>query len=352
MMLPIISVVIPVYNVENYLHRCIDSVLNQTFQDLEIILIDDGSKDSSGRICDQYAQKDKRIRVIHKENARVSAARNDGIILAKGKYVSFIDSDDWIEPEMYQEMINKAENLNLGFIMCDYKRRYKDYEEKRTQPIRGGYYSEKDIKNELFQCLIMFEDIEFPPTISNCVCLFNLEFLKSNILYYDEDIHYCEDSILGSKIMYHATNFYYLKGHHYYNYFYNPNSTTNTYNQKKWNSYLNINEKLIKYFGKTIEFDFTRQIKINMLYFTLNTLGQIKYSGHDGEERKNMIKEIIYHPKVTDIFKDFKLPNVSWKMKVMILLIKYKMVRLYSFIVFKNRKSDKLKFTNELLQKQ
>jgi glycosyltransferase involved in cell wall biosynthesis len=334
-MLPKISVVIPVYNVENYLHRCIDSLLNQTFQDFEIILIDDGSKDNSGKICDEYAQKDKRIKVFHKKNARVSAARNDGIKIAKGKYISFIDSDDWIEPEMYQEMINRAEKLNLDFIMCDYKKRSNDYEDKRTQPIRGGYYSKRDIKNELFQCLIMFENIEYPPTISNWVCLFNLEFLKKNNLYYDEDIHYDEDSIFGSKIMYHANNFYYLKNQHYYNYYYNANSTTNTYNENKWNSFLKINERLVKYFGKTIEYDFSRQIKINMLYLTLSALGQIKYSEKHGKERINMIKKIMFHPKVKELFKEFKLPNVSWKTKVIILLIKFKMVRLYSLIVLK-----------------
>jgi glycosyltransferase involved in cell wall biosynthesis len=350
-MLPKISVIIPVYNVESYLHRCINSILNQTFQDFEIILINDGSNDKSGQICDDYAQKDKRIKVIHKKNARVSAARNDGIKMAKGKYVSFIDSDDWIEPEMHQEMIYKAEESNLDFIMCDYRKKSNNCEEKRTQPIRGGYYSKEEIKNELFQCLIMFEHIEFPPTISNWVCLYNLEFLKANDLYYDEDIHYCEDSILGSKIMYHATNFYYLKGHHYYNYFYNPNSTTNTYNEKKWYSYLKINERLIKYFGNTTEFDFSRQIKINMLYFTLNMLGQIKYSGNEREERINMIKKIMYHQKVKGIFNGFKLPKVSWKMKVIILLIKYKLVRMYSLLAMNDRRHSTLHFTDEILNK-
>ncbi|WP_442594306.1 glycosyltransferase family 2 protein [Neobacillus sp. D3-1R] len=338
-MLPKISVVVPVYNVENYLRRCIDSILKQSFQDFEIILINDGSLDNSGKICDEYSQKDTRIKVIHKKNARVSAARNDGIKLARGKYVSFIDSDDWIESDMYKEMINKAEKLDLDLIMCDFKKKSTDFEDKRTQPIRAGYYSKSDIRNELFKCLIMFEDIQLPPTISNWVCLYKLELLKTHQLYYDEEIHYCEDSLFGSKVMYHAGSFYYLKNHHYYNYFYNPNSTTNTYNEKKWNSYLKINERLINFFGKSTEYDFSRQIKINMLFFTLNALSQIKYSHIDAVERLNMTRKIMYHPKVSDLFKDFKLPNVSWKMKVIVLLIKFKLVRVYSLIL-KNNKSN------------
>ncbi|NHM29266.1 glycosyltransferase family 2 protein [Neobacillus terrae] len=351
-MLPKISVVIPVYNVESYLHRCVDSILNQTFQDFEIILINDDSKDNSGQICDEYAQKDKRIKVIHKKNARVSAARNDGIKTAKGKYLSFIDSDDWIEPEMYQEMINKAEQLNLDFIMCDYKKKSIYYEDKRTQPIRAGYYSKDDIKNELFPCLIMFENIEYPPTISNCVCLINLKFLLKNNLFYEEDIYYDEDSIFGSKIMYHATNFYYLKNHHYYNYFNNPKSTTNTYSEKRWNSFLEINERLKIYFGETSEFDFSRQIKINMLYLTLSALGQIKYSENDGKDRRVMIEKIMDNPKVEGIFEEFKLPQVSWKMKVIILLIKFKMVRIYSLLIHNNQRTRTLHFTDEFLENQ
>ncbi len=349
--MPKISVVIPVYNVEKYLHRCVESILNQTFQDFEIILIDDGSKDHSGQICDDYEQQDKRIKVIHKKNARVAAARNDGLEIAKGKYISFIDSDDWIEPEMFQEMFDKAEELNLDVIMCDFKKKFSNVEEKRTQPIRGGLYSEEDIINELFPCLIMYEHIELPPTISNWVCLFNLEFLKTKHISYEEDVHYCEDSILGSKVLYHAKNFYYLKGHYYYNYFYNPNSTTNTYNNKKWNSYLKINERLIEYFGEATEFNFSRQIKINMLYFTLNTLGQLEYSGNDPKERRMMIKNIMFHPSVMNLFKDFKLPKVPWKMKVIILLIKYKMVRLYSFLVLDHRRHDLSNISDVLINK-
>ena len=90
----LISVIIPVYNVEQYLNRCVDSVINQTYKNLEIILIDDGSTDNSGKICDEYSQKDKRVKVIHQKNMGVSNSRNKGINIAKGKYITFVDSDD------------------------------------------------------------------------------------------------------------------------------------------------------------------------------------------------------------------------------------------------------------------
>lgn len=102
---PLISVIVPVYNVAAWLPRCVDSVLTQTYQNLEILLIDDGSTDASGEICDAYAEKDPRIRVIHKKNGGLSSARNAGLDVSNGQYLGFVDSDDWIEPEMYAEML-------------------------------------------------------------------------------------------------------------------------------------------------------------------------------------------------------------------------------------------------------
>ena len=99
--MPKISVIVPVYNTEKYLHRCVDSILAQTFTDFELLLVNDGSPDKSGEICDEYAQKDTRVRVFHKENGGVSSARNLGLENAQGKWITYVDGDDWIEPTMY-----------------------------------------------------------------------------------------------------------------------------------------------------------------------------------------------------------------------------------------------------------
>lgn len=105
-----ISVIVPVYNVEKYLKRCVDSILNQSYKDFELILVDDGSKDSSGKICDEYGQTDSRVKVIHKKNGGVSAARNTGLKFATGEYIMFVDSDDYIDESMLLEMIKYAES--------------------------------------------------------------------------------------------------------------------------------------------------------------------------------------------------------------------------------------------------
>lgn len=113
---PLISVVVPVYNVEQYLHRCVDSILAQTYEHLEVILVDDGAKDSSGAICDDYAGKDSRVKVIHKENGGLSSARNAGIDIARGEYLAFVDSDDWVEPDAYGYMLQRMLEYGVKLV--------------------------------------------------------------------------------------------------------------------------------------------------------------------------------------------------------------------------------------------
>ena len=112
----LVSVIVPVYNVEQYLPRCVDSILSQTYKNLELILVDDGATDSSGTICDEYAAKDSRVRVIHKENGGLSSARNAGIDIASGEYLEFVDSDDWIEPDTVESMLGMAVASNVELV--------------------------------------------------------------------------------------------------------------------------------------------------------------------------------------------------------------------------------------------
>ena len=116
---PLISVIVPIYKVERYLAKCIDSILAQTYSNLEIILVDDGSPDMCGEICDDYALKDERINVIHKENGGLSSARNAGIDIAQGEYIGFVDSDDYIEPYMYEKLYCAIEQNNCRLAVCN-----------------------------------------------------------------------------------------------------------------------------------------------------------------------------------------------------------------------------------------
>ena len=121
---PLVSVVVPVYRVEPYIQVCLDSIIGQTYRNLEIILIDDGSPDRCGAICDEYAMRDSRIKVIHKGNGGVSAARNLGLKYATGDWVTFVDADDWIDPEHIRQLVEPTQNTQVDCVICGYIQEY------------------------------------------------------------------------------------------------------------------------------------------------------------------------------------------------------------------------------------
>ena len=176
-----ISVIVPVYNCEPYLPACLDSILNQTYSDLEIIVVDDGSTDGSPAICDAYTQKDARIRVIHQENQGVSVARNTGLDIASGEFIAFVDSDDTLEPDMYQLLMELAQTHQADIAHCGYKKvrldgsskdvcgtdvlLVQDSAEASKCLLRGQYFVGSPW-NKLYK-RHLFQDIRFDPTLKN-----------------------------------------------------------------------------------------------------------------------------------------------------------------------------------------
>ena len=168
-----VSIIVPVYNVEQFLPKCIESITNQTYRDLEIILVDDGSLDRSGIICDEYSTKDERIKVYHKKNGGLSDARNFGIARASGEYLGFVDGDDWIEPEMYEVLVNTAVENNADIVYCG---KFLEYPERTFvyQPLCKKYIDNIELCKALIHDEIgtgiwsklyhkhIFTDIEFP----------------------------------------------------------------------------------------------------------------------------------------------------------------------------------------------
>jgi glycosyltransferase involved in cell wall biosynthesis len=203
----LISIIIPVYNVEKYLNRCVDSIVNQTYSNIEIILVDDGSKDKSGEICDKYAMKDQRIKVFHKKNGGLSDARNYGLKEATGDYISFVDSDDWLETDIYEKCMNSNKKYDADIINFAMQINHSD----------GKYYNQI-IKEETLLCgnegliyLNSFRNLD----ISACNKIF-----KSS-LFNDIEFPYgklCEDCYIMFKIFHKAEKVLitpYL-GYHYF----------------------------------------------------------------------------------------------------------------------------------------
>ncbi|MBR6594818.1 MAG: glycosyltransferase family 2 protein [Clostridia bacterium] len=185
-MKPEISIIVPVYRVESFLTRCIDSILDQTFRDIELILVDDGSPDACGEICDTYAERDSRIRVIHKKNGGVSSARNAGIELARGRYIMFCDGDDYADPEWCSALHGAAERYNDAFISCNCRRERADGSESKPMADTSG-------DNET---LTDYYGI-FRRGVSGSACLkiFSVDKIKNAALRFDEGRSIGEDAV-------------------------------------------------------------------------------------------------------------------------------------------------------------
>ena len=167
-----ISVIIPVYNTESYLRKCLDSIVNQTYRDLEIIIIDDGSTDGSGEICDEYRITDSRIRVLHTENHGLSCARNRGLDEAKCEWIGFVDSDDWIEPDMYEVLLNSAVETGADIVECgvilEYSNKAEIWKREKRLMMRADAFKAllcEELSDAVWNKLYKsdcFKDIRFP----------------------------------------------------------------------------------------------------------------------------------------------------------------------------------------------
>ena len=194
--MPKLSVIVPVYNTEKYLRECIDSILAQTFTGFELILVDDGSADGSGAICDEYAGKDARVQVIHQPNAGVTNARKSGVRCAGGVYFAFVDSDDWIHPEMFERMVEKGEEANADMVVCDICLEYEAKTELSPSLAEEGFYLKDDLCDKIYPTMLM--DIRFRrPGIlgSSCNKIFHRRVLEKVFWQVDDSFVYAEDAL-------------------------------------------------------------------------------------------------------------------------------------------------------------
>ncbi len=197
---PAISVIVPVYNVEKYLPRCIESILNQTFTDFELLLVDDGSPDCCGKICDEYATKDNRIRVFHKTNEGVSSARNVGLNKAKGKWISFIDSDDWVDENLLDSLFNSAVNNPSDLVISGYIR-------VSSKCKKIMMYEKKTLKtNQISLDLIESElnkSVKFRMPWGR---LFKKDIITSNGIIFNENLSLGEDFLFNLQYIMHISS--------------------------------------------------------------------------------------------------------------------------------------------------
>lgn len=222
----LVSVIVPVYNVENYLRKCLDSIVTQTYHNLEVILIDDGSKDSSGVICDEYAGKDNRVKVIHKENGGLSEARNSGLEIASGDWIAFVDSDDYIDESMLRTLVDLAQNNNAQVAMCAFRAISESIDDNYCLVTKvfnrdelldvyvtrtKGYLITNSVWDRIYKRELV-KEIRFAPRRLNEDILYTMQvFLRADIVAYTSEKLYQyrdirEGNISGAKVSLKSIN--------------------------------------------------------------------------------------------------------------------------------------------------
>jgi glycosyltransferase involved in cell wall biosynthesis len=235
--MPKVSVIVPIYNVEKYLKRCMDSLLNQTLRDIEIIMVDDGSPDNCPRLCDEYAKQDSRIKVIHKKNGGLGFARNSGMEVAVGEFVAFVDSDDFVTINMYESLYRTAKKYELDTIFCSLNF-YKDEKHivRRKEVDQFTIFSGRE-KVDAFLLDYIGPEPSYPRNTkfikSVWKALYSLDLVKNNaIQFYSEKKIASEDVLFHIDYLSKASSVGFLPEYYYF-YFYNDSSITKIISKDK-----------------------------------------------------------------------------------------------------------------------
>lgn len=327
---PTVSIVVPTYKVEKFLARCVDSLLSQTYRETEIVLVDDGSPDACPVICDEYAAKSTGVVVVHKPNGGLSSARNAGMEIVAGKYLFFVDSDDWIDPDCIADLVAVAEREQVDFVrtrmkysgwpnhtdgsVCDF-----GIEDMMTE----GLYDREKIEKEILPISIATRQITFGPIISSCATLYRTELFGASGVRFYEDVKYSEDCIFNVRTLFRTKSFYYLNSRQYYNYFFNNTSITKSFRADRWESHKRQIERFEEDFGQETRFDVRNQLWLKRMFCILNALSERDYI-RDMAERKKYCNRICKDPVTVEAMKHLDLARVPRKLYIVLLLIKHK----------------------------
>ena len=291
------SIVVPVYNVEKFLDQCIVSILQQTYKNFELILVDDGSTDKSPSICDEYVKKDSRVVVMHKQNGGLVSARKAGITIAKGDYAVCVDSDDWIDRTHLQELSNIIDEFAPDIICFNH---YKIIEGNKILveiPYQKGLYAKSDLENVIYPCLIQTnKGKSFPPAI--WAKSFKMDIYREEQLLIDDRIKIGEDAACTIPCMIKASNIYILDKPLYY---YRHNSDSMTKNKKPFS--WKTAELIEMHLRKRIDvngYDFQAQI----LRRTVHALIKVVITQFYCNEKYSVIKRNIYKELSRPIYKN------------------------------------------------
>lgn len=328
---PRISVIIPVYNVEKYLDRCVESVVSQTEKALEIILVDDGSKDASSVMCDRWAVRDDRITVIHQENRGLTGAWKQGVLASRGEYIGFVDSDDYIAGDMYARMYKKAADTGSDIVCCGIRhvfeaQDHEPWDDEMGFP--GELYTKEELRREIYPALL--NDGSFmgrklqPNRVSKLV---RRELILECMELCDDRVTVGEDFQFSFSIFPKAGKIAVMKGYLPYYYWVNKQSMTGDYDTAYMDKIKLMKQQLERIGRFYNEYDFSGQIKNDFLCLTVLHIkgGIMKYCMDGYRANRRRIKEVCLDTEVRKALKDYSMPGLTAPEKLFLTFMKHRM---------------------------
>ena len=332
-----IRIIIPVYNVEKYLYKCLDSVCAQADCVREIILINDGSTDGSLDICKRYAENDARIKIIEQENKGLSATVRVGVRAATCDYIGFVDSDDYIEKEMYARMYEEMKKHNADVVWCEYDRVGESGNNlsKSLEDDGSIYVYEKQDGRFPIRVYPLFFAADKEISGSRCNKLIKRELIVKNIAFEDLGISFGEDLALIAPIMFTAEKIVNIRKY-YYHYLQRGTSIVHTYNRKCFDDYIKVIDIIDRarklYCYEMADFD---EFKIKLLF--AQCISKIRISNLKFKQRKKELKFLGSDPLVRELLKKIKVTG-SVRLKIIMKLLKWKWYSALAFIINKGVK--------------
>lgn len=303
-----VSIVVPIYNIEKYLEKCIKSLISQTYNNIEIILVDDGSTDKSAVICDKFASEDKRIEVIHKENGGLSSAREAGITATTGDYVMIVDGDDWLDSHTIQRCINVLEeNENVKCILFSYVKEFENNSIPMHVMDGTKYFSQKEAEDKIYRRLFGLSDTELshPERMDNvvscCMKLYKTEIARNGKYYDTKVVGSSEDALFNMYALYKSGEMIYLD-ECFYHYRKISTSLTNAYRKdldKKWNTLFSEMNKIIeeKNLGNEYRKALSNRIALSIVGIGMNEVGNTKASHVERYKKVNRYLKSLNYQK-------------------------------------------------------
>lgn len=344
-MKPYFSIIVPIYNVEEYLERCVDSLLNQTYQNIEIILVDDGSCDNSRDICDKYSDEYENVMTVHKKNGGSADARNEGLKKANGKYISFIDSDDWVEDIMYEVIHDKLEGCQSDILVFGYQKINQGKVIMREHAyFEEGIYEQDNIINKLLPDSIAqskaFNQVNLPVQLSACMCVYRKDFLKKSlILFESERTILNEDWLFNIKCLCRAQKIEIIHDI-FYNYDTRGTSLSMSYKSDSYERKLNLYKRYCEEINNTNHRnkDIQRRLRNFWLEGIYNCIVIELLSGQWKNTTKKRLRQICDDKQFIEYQRNLKINECTVKGWVFLGLMKFRLFSLFRWLYFLKQK--------------